>query len=160
MDKVVYTIRIGKPIKAYFQIKKASPLGKLSAARTDEGRLTDIASSWVTVAHAPLIRPCGATFPPRGKAKSYHPICLFAALSAFRSGRYSTSMMAKLPTPCMASQLNPLSHQLKAKAGALLLTPSFAPYDIAAYTAGNTAHALPAAPGGCPAPESCRGTIQ
>ena len=32
-------------------------------------------------------------------------------------------MMAKLPTPCMASQLNPLSHQLKAKAGALLPYP-------------------------------------
>ena len=83
-----------------------------------------IATIYRTVAaHPPLIRPCGATFPPRGKAKSYHPICLFAALTAFRSGRYSTSMMAKLPTPCMASQLNPLSHQLKAKVGVLLPYP-------------------------------------
>ena len=44
--------------------------------------------------------------PPRGKAliDQYPiPICRFAAFSALRSGLYSTSIMAKLPTPCRAS---------------------------------------------------------
>ena len=44
--------------------------------------------------------------PPRGKALTDQyplPICRFAAFSALRSGLYSTSIMAKLPTPCRAS---------------------------------------------------------
>ena len=37
---------------------------------------------------------------------------------------------------------------------------STAPYDTASYTAGNISHALPAALGDSPAPESCRETKQ
>ena len=47
------------------------PRGKLSAKRTDEGDLAAIASSRGSAAHVPLIRPCGATFPPSGEGKKH-----------------------------------------------------------------------------------------
>ena len=49
---------------------------KLSAKRTDEGRAFGISRLWATPGHPPLIRPCGATFPPRGKARSASRRCV------------------------------------------------------------------------------------
>ena len=48
--------------------KRLPPRGKLSAKRTDEGRPDVGARERAIPAVPPLIRLCGATFPPRGKA--------------------------------------------------------------------------------------------
>ena len=64
---------LGKKKQRFFAIL-ASPEGEAvggPARRLMRGKLTVIAHERVAEANSPLIRPCGATFPPRGKAWSF-----------------------------------------------------------------------------------------